>query len=99
MMGHLTFLGAADTIIHGAARGADSLADFIGHNLGCRVEPFPAQWEKYHRAAGPIRNTQMLVEGKPDRVLAFHRDIAHSKGTADMVKQALKAHLPVEVLP
>ena len=58
-------------VIQGEARGADSLARDVAQNLGIEVLPFPANWEKYGRAAGPIRNKQMLDEGDPDGVLAF----------------------------
>ena len=85
------------TIIHGAARGADSIAGEIAGRLGLAVLAFPAQWEKYGKAAGPIRNKQMLDEGKPNLVLAFHKNLAASKGTADMVRQARKRGIPVEV--
>ena len=60
-----------------------------------RVLAFPADWDKYHKAAGHIRNQQMLTEGKPTLVLAFHHDLARSKGTKDMVRRALKAGLAV----
>ncbi len=38
---------------------------------GIPVMTFPADREKHGRAAGPIRNKQMLEEGKPDLVAAF----------------------------
>jgi len=96
----LSFLGGQllhdqPVIIHGGAPGADSLADEVGKARGLEVEPFPADWKAYGRAAGPIRNRQMLREGKPDLVLAFHDDLSRSKGTRDMVKQARKAGIPV----
>lgn len=47
------------------------------------------------RAAGPIRNGEMLAEGRPDLVVAFHLDIARSRGTRDMVNRALRAGVPV----
>ena len=80
-----------DVIIEGEARGADSYARDIGLELGTIVERFPAQWETYGRAAGIIRNTKMLMEGKPDFVLAFHDSIATSTGTRNMLQQAKKA--------
>jgi hypothetical protein len=82
-------------IIEGLATGADTLAGLVARELGCRLETFPAQWEIYGGAAGNIRNTQMLNVGIPDRVEAFHDHITSSRGTADMIKQALKAGLPV----
>lgn len=84
-------------VIHGNARGADSLAGEAANSLGITVEVYPAQWETYGRAAGPIRNRQMLVDGKPDKVLAFHDDIEKSKGTKNMVKQAEKAGIDVTI--
>ncbi len=78
-------------VIHGAARGADRIAGELAEQLGIPVLKFPAEWTKYGRAAGPIRNRQMLKEGKPDQVLAFHDNIAESKGTADMITAAREA--------
>lgn len=49
-------------------------------------------------ASGPIRNSQMLKEGKPDRIIAFHDHIDQSKGTTDMLMKAKAARLPWEVI-
>lgn len=85
-------------VIEGGAKGADKGAIWATGQLGCGLEHYPAQWKKYGKAAGIIRNQQMLDEGKPDLVLAFHDDIEHSKGTKDMVHRAKKAGIPVEVI-
>ncbi len=84
-----------EVIIHGCARGADTLAGQISEELNIPVDEFPADWDKYHKAAGHIRNQQMLTEGKPTLVLAFHLNIMESKGTRDMIKRSLFAKLPV----
>jgi len=84
-------------IIHGDCRGADKIADKAAKEQCLTVETFSAKWEKYGGAAGPIRNRRMLVEGKPDRVVAFHDDLSKSRGTADMLKQARKHRVPTEV--
>lgn len=76
-------------IIEGEARGADSLVRDCAKELGVIVEAYPADWNQYGRAAGPIRNQQML-ETVPDMVIAFHDDIENSKGTKDMVNRAKK---------
>lgn len=81
-------------IIEGEARGADTLARLAGETLGITVLRFPADWEKYGRAAGPIRNSQMLKEGNPDVVIGFHYKIDESKGTRDMLTRAKKAGKP-----
>jgi hypothetical protein len=48
-------------IVHGACRGADMIADTVAKALGLETEPHPADWERYGRAAGPIRNDRMLL--------------------------------------
>ncbi len=86
------------TLIHGAARGADTIAANVAAEMGFKkILPFKAEWDRYGRAAGPIRNGVMLNVGKPDRVIAFHSNIAESKGTKDMLERAKKAGVPTEL--
>lgn len=86
-----------DILIHGYNRkGADALANAWGIVRNVRQIRFAAEWHKWGLAAGPIRNGQMLITGKPDCVLAF----PGGKGTLDMITQAQKANVPVkQVLP
>jgi hypothetical protein len=98
----LAKLPTGTVVVHGAARGADSLADKAARRLGFEPRAYPADWEQYGLAAGPIRNRLMLKEehrpGEPiDRVLTFHGDLPNSKGTRDMVGAARKAGIPVDV--
>jgi len=83
------------TLIHGDATGADTMASQEATRLGWTVWPYPADWARYGKAAGPLRNKQMLDEGKPDLVLAFHDNLKVSKGTLDMIDQARRAKVPV----
>ncbi len=83
-----------ECIIHGGALGADTLADMVGKVLGIPVLPFPADWSKHGRSAGPIRNRRMLKEGRPTEVIGFHANIEQSKGTHDMLTIAKQAGLP-----
>jgi hypothetical protein len=79
------------TIIEGGADGADSAAsDYAIMNL-CKLETYCADWGKYGKQAGYVRNDQMLREGKPDLVLAF----PGGKGTAMMIRLARKAGVEV----
>lgn len=83
-------------VIHGAQRGADTLAGQWADHWKIPCTSFPADWNKYHvpgrkNPAGAIRNRQMLVEGKPDVVIAF----PGGPGTANMVAQARKAGVKV----
>ncbi len=88
-----TWLPPSDTvIIHGGARGADLLGDSWAVTNWVRIEEYRADWEKYGKSAGYIRNKQMLVEGKPDLVIAF----PGGKGTAMMVKIAKDAGIEVK---
>lgn len=79
-------------VIEGEARGADSLSREAAYDLGIyQVRKFPADWKTLGKRAGPIRNAQMLKEGDPDLVWAFHDAIELSKGTKDMVDISTKA--------
>lgn len=79
-------------VIHGAASGADMLAHQWAYYNNVRMHPYPANWEKEGKLAGVQRNYRMLVEGKPDVVIAFQG----GKGTANMVNQAKKAGVTVK---
>jgi len=79
-------------LIHGAAQGADMLADDWAKEKGIMREPYPANWSSYHGAnAGRVRNVKMLREGKPDLVIAF----PGGKGTKHMRSIAKEKGLPV----
>ena len=84
---------AAITVEHYPARWEEH--DSYGQTCWCSTE---ARFSSPRcRGAGPIRNQAMLTLGKPEAVIAFHRDLAHSKGTRDMVTRARKAGIPVWV--
>lgn len=87
------------TIIHGAARGADTLGGQWAHSRGIPVEEYPADWNTHGLRAGPVRNGRMLRESHPDLVVAFPDDTprhrAGRSGTAHMVRIAREAGVPV----
>jgi hypothetical protein len=78
-------------LIEGGAIGADRLAQAWANERGVPVLTFEADWLNDRRAAGPIRNQRMLVEGKPDLVVVF----PGKRGTANMVRQAREAGVMV----
>lgn len=84
------------SIIHGAARGADTLAGRYGKEMGKPTSEFPVEWEKLGRSAGPVRNWRMLQEGLPELVIAFRGP--NSRGTQNMINQAEKAGVRVIVV-
>lgn len=83
--------------IFGECSGVDQTAREICDELKIPYQIYYADWERYGRAAGPIRNRQM-IDTKPDLVLAFHDNLAMSKGTKNTVDQARKAKIPVQVV-
>lgn len=85
-------------IIEGGCRGADRLASKAACELGLRVREYKADWFTYGRAAGPIRNAQMLKRESPELVLAFHSKLDESKGTIHMIKLAERAGIPIRII-
>lgn len=87
--------GGFECLIHGAARGADTGAGDWGFARGIPVLRFPADWNTHGNAAGPIRNAQMIAEGKPTLVIAF----PGGRGTGNMMRQARECWIPVLEIP
>lgn len=84
---------ARSTVIHGGARGADSIAGEVAAGLGHTVQVVRAEWEKYGRSAGYKRNKAMVDMG-PDRVIAFSNG---SRGTQHTIDLARRADIEVSV--
>jgi len=94
-------------IIHGCASGADSIAAMWAEERGVPVDPYPAEWEdlshpdaivktrrdgrQYDARAGFRRNLRMIIEGKPDLVIAF----PGGSGTKNMKEVAAQASIPI----
>lgn len=78
------------TIIEGGARGADTLARQWARAFEVPCETWKADWEKHGKAAGLIRNEEMLRSGI-DLVIAF----PGGRGTAHMKRIAREAGVKV----
>lgn len=78
------------TLVHGGAPGADQIAHQYARAHGWEVEVHYANWELHGRGAGPIRNQKMANAGG-DLCIAF----PGGRGTADMVRRAEEAGIPV----
>lgn len=89
---HTSDRGPITKLIQGGAKGADRIAVAWADNHMIEVVTYPADWELYGRMAGPIRNREMLDDGKPDVLVAF----PGGKGTASCVREARK--LGIEVI-
>ncbi len=81
-------------IIQGGATGADELAKLWCLAKNVPMEEYPADWKKYGKRAGYIRNVKMLEEGQPDLVIAF----PGGPGTGMMVNLADKANVSVRII-
>ena len=97
IMQRLALIGPGNTVVHGACRGADTLAGAVAHILGMEVEEYPADWSRHGKKAGILRNLQML-DTNPDLVIAFHEHLGESKGTGHTVMEARRRGIPVEVI-
>lgn len=96
-------LPANSTIVHGNCKGADIIAGEIAKEMGFIVREYPADWVKYGKAAGPIRNRHMatsehLPESPIDLCLVFHDCIETSTGTKDMVSIIDRLRIPKRLL-
>jgi phosphomannomutase len=80
-----------DCIIEGDARGVDRIAGYWARKNRIDLYRVAADWDRYRKAAGYIRNKQMLNEYHPDLVIAFPGGV----GTAMMVKLAREAGVEV----
>lgn len=83
-------------IVHGDAHGVDRFADKIARDMGLEVVRCPADWAKHGKAAGMIRNREMLDMHKPDLVVAVWN--GESRGTMHTVSEANARGVRVEIL-
>lgn len=80
-------------VVHGAARGADEIADVLAPALGLSVERWPADWGR-GQGAGFDRNLAMVAAGA-DLCLAFRVRGEACRGTQHCANYALRRHIPV----
>jgi len=81
------------TILSGHCSGVDMMAERYAAEKGYCLEVYPAEWRKYGKAAGPIRNRRMVE--KSDMVIAFWN--GSSKGTRNLIKCAEMLKKPVKI--
>lgn len=81
-------------IVCGDAPGIDRIGSDVGLRLGIPVVYFPADWKKYKKAAGPIRNQSMAEYA--DALIAVWD--GKSTGTGDMIRRAKREFLTVHIV-
>lgn len=88
-------LGTKLTVVHGACpEGADAITDawLVRHeDAGVHAERHPADWDQYGKAAGPLRNSEMVTLGA-DLCIGFLRE--GSRGTSHTLALARSAGIP-----
>lgn len=81
-------------IISGNARGADRLGIQFAHKYNCKIKVFPAEWDKYGKSAGMIRNKQM--GNYADKAIVFWDN--KSKGTKNMIQEMQKQNKECRII-
>jgi len=79
-----------DQLISGGASGADAFAERYAELAKLPIKVLPADWKSHGRAAGPIRNKQIIELS--DAVLAFWD--GSSPGTKSSIDWAVKLNKP-----
>lgn len=80
-------------ILSGGCRGADAIGERYAIENGYEIRKFVANWDKYGKAAGPIRNEQMAIEA--DYIICFWD--YKSRGTKSMIENAKKYSKPYKI--
>lgn len=78
-------------VLSGRCRGADTLGEEVATAHGVPVDPYPADWEKHGKSAGPIRNQEM-ANNADALILVWD---GKSSGSLDMYKRAKKKGITV----
>jgi hypothetical protein len=82
------------TIISGHAKGADQLGEKYAKERGYELELYPADWNRYNKRAGPIRNEEMAKVAT--HLIAFWDNV--SPGTKNMIDLANQYKLKVRII-
>lgn len=80
-------------VVSGTARGADEFGEVWAVEKGVDIIQFPADWSKYGKRAGPIRNKQMAENA--DGLIAVWDGL--SRGTKSMIDFAIEKGLRVYI--
>jgi len=83
-----------EQVVSGTARGADRVGEQFAERFGIELKRFPADWKRWGKSAGAIRNAEMAEYA--DALIAFWD--GESKGTQHMIKVATKKGLEVSVI-
>lgn len=87
------------TIVQGEAKGADALGKRYAVENSIGVDSFPADWDRYGKAAGHRRNAEMAAyaKNKPRGMLIAFWD-GKSRGTSNMINTAIRYKLKILII-
>jgi len=91
---HICYKFSELEIISGTAKGIDTVAIEYAEEFGWALKKFPADWDKFGKAAGHIRNKQMAEEGDA-LLLIWTGDKETSPGSYSMKQAMLFKKKPV----
>lgn len=80
-------------VLCGEARGVDNYGKQWALERGIEVISYPADWDKYGKAAGPIRN-KLMAENAEALIAVWD---GYSRGTSHMINLARSMGLEVYV--
>lgn len=80
-------------VVSGGAGGPDTYGEQWAHARGLPIKRFLAEWHRYGKRAGPLRNREMAAYS--EALIAVHD--GKSRGTANMIEEATKRGLKVFV--
>ena len=83
-----------DVVLSGLAAGADSLGMCWANEFNIPIEEYPAQWDKFGKRAGYLRNELMAVNAT--HLIAFYD--GESRGTRHMIDLARNEGLDVRIV-
>ncbi len=89
---------ASVELVAGHAKGADLLAEKYARENGLPIHIIKPDWKAYGRAAGPIRNRQMLDYAKEESPLVVAFWDGKSKGTRNTIETARSLGIAVEIV-
>lgn len=92
----INLLPADAVVMHGDCRGADRIAGEEAIKAGLEIRVYPADWSM-GKSAGPRRNLLMLDQ-KPEIVIAFHSNLEKSRGTRHTVEEARRRGIDTYVI-
>jgi hypothetical protein len=79
-------------VVSGGARGVDQLGERWAKDHNIPIKKFSAEWDKYGKKAGPMRNKLMAEYG--EALIAIYDG---GKGTKNMIENATKQGLQIYI--